>query len=378
MSGWGAVTWDIARAGGFVAYGLLTLSTAIGLALTLRWQSPRWPRLINAELHNFFTLLALIFTGIHVLAVWLDPFTRFGWSEVFVPFVSHYRPLWMALGIVSLYLGLAVGLSTWVRPWIGYTWWRRLHVLTLVMFGLVTVHGLATGSDTRTWWGLGIYIGSALLVGALLWIRLLVPVNERGRAHPVIAALTALSVLVGVAWTMLGPLEPGWNAVANNGQGSGARTALAAASSASPSPSAQQSSKGQNPFARAFTAQASGTLRQSGPDASGTVTLDVQATLSGGTQGVLHIQMQGQQTGSGNGGGGISITSTSVTLGTTAGTTLYQGRITAIENGSRLRMSAVLNATSGSGNAGQIQLQMVLLLNNGQVSGTVQGTPSAT
>ena len=63
---------------------------------------------------------------------------------------------------------------------------------------------------------------------------------------------------------------------------------------------------------------------------------------------------------------------------TPAGTTLYQGQITAIENGSRLRMSAVLNATSGSGNAGQIQLQMVLLLSSGQVSGTVQGTPSAT
>src|SRR5260370_16794660 len=107
MSVWQAVTWDVARAGGFTAFGLLTLSVAIGLALTLHWQSSRWPRLINSELHNFVTLLALIFTGVHVLAVWIDPFTNFGWNAVFIPFVSHYRALWMALGVVSLYMGIA-------------------------------------------------------------------------------------------------------------------------------------------------------------------------------------------------------------------------------------------------------------------------------
>ncbi len=169
MSVWQTVTWDVARAGGFTAYILLTLSVAWGLALTLHWQAPRWPRLINSELHNFLTLLALIFTGIHVLGVWLDPFTHFGWNEVFIPLASHYRPLWMAFGIVALYLGLAIGLSTWLRPLIGYKLWRSLHIFTLLSYLLVTIHGIATGSDTRTWWGMGIYLASILMVGTLLW-----------------------------------------------------------------------------------------------------------------------------------------------------------------------------------------------------------------
>jgi len=130
--------------GGFTAFGLLTVSVAIGLALTLRLQSASWPRIINSELHNFITLLALIFTGVHGLAAWIDPFTNFGWNEVFIPFASHYRPLWMALGIIALYLGIAIGISTWLRPHIGYKWWRRLHVLTLLLFA----HGIATGSDS--------------------------------------------------------------------------------------------------------------------------------------------------------------------------------------------------------------------------------------
>jgi len=187
MNIWETVTWNVARAGGFTAYVLLTLAVAVGLALSTQLQSPsRWPRLLNSELHNFLTLLSAIFIVVHVLAVWVDPFTRFGWSEVFIPLVSHYRSEWMALGIVALYLGIAIGISTWLRPLIGYTWWRRLHVLTLGIYALVTVHGIGTGSDTQTWWGLGIYLVSVVLVGSLLFRRLLAPASKRKHtpSHP--------------------------------------------------------------------------------------------------------------------------------------------------------------------------------------------------
>ena len=169
---WENVTWNIARTGGFTAYILLALAVIVGLALSTQIQSPaRWPRLINSELHNFLTLLSTIFLGVHILAVWIDPFTHFGWNEILIPLASHYRTIWMALGIVSLYLGLAIGLSTLIRPRIGYKWWRRLHVLTLGLFALATIHGLGTGSDTQTSWALGIYLVSSGLVSLLLCRR---------------------------------------------------------------------------------------------------------------------------------------------------------------------------------------------------------------
>ena len=373
MGVWQSITWDIARAGGFTAYILLTLSVAIGLALTLQWQSPgRWPRLLNSELHNFTTLLALIFTGIHVLAVWIDPFTSFGWNEVLIPFVSHYRPLWMAPGIVGLYLGLAIGLSTWLRPLIGYAWWRRLHVLTLVLYALVTVHGIATGSDTQTWWGVLIYTGSVALVGGLLLSRLLTPVNARSRSHPVIATLVGLLTLIGVIWTVSGPLQPGWNAVANNGNGSGSR--IAQAQSPGQSPAQKQSGNQQpssDPYASPFTAALQGTISQNGPDASGVITLHINATLSNGAQGTLVIVLQGQQTGD---DGGLSISSTQVTLGQNATTALYQGTLTGLRTERRWRMTALLNK---SGSSNQLALQIEMQVDNsGQVSGYVQGTPT--
>ncbi len=372
MSLWEAVTWDVARAGGFTAYVLLTLAVAIGLALSVHLQSPRWPRIINSELHNFLTLLSLIFIGVHVLAVWIDPFTRFGWNEVFIPLVSYYRPVWMALGIVALYLGLAIGISTWVRPWIGYTWWRRLHVFTLLAYALVTVHGIATGSDTQTWWGIAIYVASVALVGSLLFRRLLVPVNARSRSHPGFAVLIGIAVLVGIVWTLAGPLQSGWGAqagtiaTASAHSTTGKNTGGSSNNTITPS----QNTNGQDPFATAFTASAQGTMTQNGPDANGNETLHLNTTLSNGAQGTLTIVLQGQQEDGSD--GGLTITSTQVSLGTDANTSLYRGQLTSLNSERRWRMTAVL---TGAG-AKRVQVRITMFIaSDGQVSGTVQGTP---
>jgi len=213
---WDAVVWDVARAGGLAAYLLLTLSVALGLTLSLRWQRPRWPRLITNEMHSFVTLLTLVFVCVHVTAVWVDPFTRFGWRDVFIPLASSYRPLWLALGIVGLYLLLAVWISTQVRARIGYAWWRRLHTLAFAVYLLTTVHGLGTGTDTRQAWALGLYAGNVALVGVLLVKRLLTPAGARGRAHPRLAALTVVVVLGSIAWVATGPAHAGWSVIASH------------------------------------------------------------------------------------------------------------------------------------------------------------------
>jgi predicted ferric reductase len=179
MTIWQAVTWDVARAGGFMSYILLVLSVVAGLALSMQLQSPsRWPRLVNNELHNFLALISTIFLVVHVLAVWVDPFVKFGWREVFIPFVSQYNAPWMAIGIVAMYLGIAIGISTLLRPRIGYKMWRSIHFLTFGVFILSTLHGIGTGTDTRTWWGLAIYLVSIVLVGVLFCWRVFAATNK--------------------------------------------------------------------------------------------------------------------------------------------------------------------------------------------------------
>lgn len=173
MAGVNLLVWTVARAGGFTAYGLLTLSVVLGLALGLQWRSPRWPRFATTELHRFVTLLTLVFLALHVLAITVDPFMRFRLVEILVPFASHYRPLWMGLGVVAAWLALAVWLSTRLQRLIGYRAWRRLHYATIAVYLLATIHGFATGTDTHTAWAPLLYGTSLLAVGALLVVRVL-------------------------------------------------------------------------------------------------------------------------------------------------------------------------------------------------------------
>ena len=112
---WRAVTWDAARAAGITSYLLLTACVALGLVLGQRWQWRRWPRVLSNEAHGYLALLALVFIVVHVSAVAIDPFTRFGLGDVLVPFVAAYRPLWLDARDRGPYLLLAVWLSTRLR-----------------------------------------------------------------------------------------------------------------------------------------------------------------------------------------------------------------------------------------------------------------------
>ena len=381
MSLWEAITWDAARAGGFTAYLLVTLSVLLGLALSLRWQ-PRWfPRLISYELHVWITVLSFIFLGIHIFASWIDPFTRFGLGELLIPFVSHYRPLWMALGIVALYLSLAVTLSLFVRRQIGYTWWLRLHELSFALWALATIHGLGTGSDTRTIWGIELDIVSAILVCGLLCVRLLQPVTPGGRIHPVWASLVGVALAVAIIWTALGPLRPGWNTIANNGNGSGGVAQAAgnlSASGATNTP-ATSATTSDAPFSQPFTASAQGDLSGGADPDTGQPILSLDLNLSGAQQGVLRIQLWEQSGDNGNDDDGdhgddrgAIVTNSRVTLGADNATPLYQGSVTTLQGG---YMVAQLNAAQ----SGQpdIQLTINLQQQGDSLSGTVSGMPLA-
>ena len=140
---------------------------ALGLALTLRWRSPAWPTFISEGLHRYLTTVLFVFLVIHIVTIWLDPFTKFSLADVLIPFVSSYKPVWMALGILSAELAFALGLSIYIRERIGYRAWRVAHYATNVIFPLAYVHALGTGTDTHAWWGVAFYLATGIPVASL-------------------------------------------------------------------------------------------------------------------------------------------------------------------------------------------------------------------
>ena len=267
------LTWDIARIGGFTAYGLMLASVVIGLVLSLRWKSVRYPRFVTNELHRFVTLLALVFSVVHGVAVAIDPFIKLSLPELLVPLISHYRPVWMAFGIVAGDLLLAIYLSERIRSRIGYDWWRRFHTLAFVVYVFVTIHGLGTGSDARTPWAIALYVGGAIIVGSLLAWRLW-PTGAVGRLRPALLVGAAGTVLAIGAWAGTGPLAPGWAAAA----GSVATPPPVAAAAVARPTAAPATTRIELPFQATLNGSATQT------DANGG-TLVIDAKLSGGVTG---------------------------------------------------------------------------------------------
>lgn len=203
------IDWYAARAGGIVAYLLLTAVVLLGLTLASRKRLAHWPRFAITDVHRFAGLLAAAFISIHLLAIGLDSYTPFSLSQLVVPFTAHYRPLWTALGIVAAELLFAVGAANAVRTRIPYRWWRRTHMLTFVVWGAATAHGIGAGTDTPTGWMTLLFVACvASVLAALAW-RL-----ARGRlATPHLAGLVAAAGVLGTAAVVaLGDLPHGGHA----------------------------------------------------------------------------------------------------------------------------------------------------------------------
>ena len=148
--------WYLTRAGGAVSLLLLTATVVLGVVEVSRWSSERWPRFVLDGLHRNVSLLALMTLSIHIVSAVLDSFAPVRITDVVVPFVSAYRPLWLGLGALAFDILLAVTLTSLARMRLGHKTWRAVHWAAYACWPLALLHGLGTGTDTRSFWMLAL------------------------------------------------------------------------------------------------------------------------------------------------------------------------------------------------------------------------------
>ena len=105
--------------------------------------------------------------------------------------VIGYRPVFTALGIAAAYLAALLGLSFYLRRWIGPRRWRRLHRLMAVVYALALVHALGAGTDAGTPWLRTVLLGTAVPLVPLLVLRRRTAAR-RARRRPVPASSEAV------------------------------------------------------------------------------------------------------------------------------------------------------------------------------------------
>jgi methionine sulfoxide reductase heme-binding subunit len=146
------VFWLASRALGIVAIVLLAVSVALGLAMAGRLAGrPGLPARLK-RLHEASALVALGLIVSHAGVLLADGWLRPGIAGIALPFQLGYRPVWTGIGIIAGWLALILGLSFYVRKWIGTRTWRWLHRWTLVVYVLAVGHALGAGTDGRSTW----------------------------------------------------------------------------------------------------------------------------------------------------------------------------------------------------------------------------------
>lgn len=184
--------WYTSRSTGLVALVLFTIVVILGTLVATRIGGSIVGRFELNELHRSLSMVAVIFLVIHIATTVFDSYVSTGVLSAFLPFVSKYRPVQVAIGTIAFDLTLAVWVSSLLKARMDNTAWRAIHWFSWPAFAAALVHGLLTGTDTRHHWAFYLVIGCAVAGAASgvwrIWGR---PTRAGGR--------TALSPLAPAA-----------------------------------------------------------------------------------------------------------------------------------------------------------------------------------
>ena len=167
--------WWVTRAAGIVAWVVVAAAVVWGLLASTKMIRRRGAPAWILDLHRYLGTLTIVFVVIHVAAIWLDSFVHFDTKQLFVPFTASWRPHAVAWGIFSTYLLVAIQTTSWAMRKLPRKLWHRVHLLSIPMLAMATVHGFLAGTDRANravqWSAFAVGLGVVFFVS----VRLLSP-----------------------------------------------------------------------------------------------------------------------------------------------------------------------------------------------------------
>lgn len=142
------------------AYGLMCLTLCLGVMTVTGWGRHAVSRKAMRAAHLSLATLTIVFAVVHAVCFRFLPSGPMPLEHLLVPNVRH------GLGVVSLYLMVAIALSACLHGWTAYRRWVWLHRTAYLAIPLGALHSLlgalANGHLSVLWLG-----GITLLVPAV-------------------------------------------------------------------------------------------------------------------------------------------------------------------------------------------------------------------
>lgn len=176
--------WWASRAFGFVAYVALWLAMLTGVLLSSARLPGSLDRKVLFELHQQWTLAAVIATTLHVLATVTNPHASIGPAEALIPYASAELRGPMALGALAFWLLGLLAVSSWLRTRIAPRTWRAIHTLAFGSFVVALAHSVSAGTDTGFAAVPLLYIATGLILGGATVVRAAASARHRRPAEP--------------------------------------------------------------------------------------------------------------------------------------------------------------------------------------------------
>jgi predicted ferric reductase len=167
-----ALIWELIRGSGILAYIMLSVSTLLGMAISMRALDRFTKRAHVYEEHQSISIVALALTFVHGATLLLDKYITFSATDILVPFAADWRPVAVALGIVSVYIMAVVTGTSYVRRYIGQKAWRAIHYSSFLAWLFAALHGITAGSDSGELWVQYMYLVTISAVLLMLVVRL--------------------------------------------------------------------------------------------------------------------------------------------------------------------------------------------------------------
>jgi len=177
------VWWYLARASGMVAWALLVASLVWGVLLATRVLRPHDRPAWLLDLHRWLGSLALAMVGLHIASLIGDSFVHFGAADVLVPLASAWRPVPVALGVLSLYLLAAVEATSLAMRRLPRRAWRGVHLTSYGLVWLVSLHAGLAGTDVFNLAYRGVALVLTVAAVAATYVGLLAPRRPRRAAN---------------------------------------------------------------------------------------------------------------------------------------------------------------------------------------------------
>lgn len=169
--------WYAARATGYVAWALLTASVVSGLLFSTRLAKRRVTPAWMLDLHRFLGGASVGFIGVHLLGLVADTYVHFGAADLLIPLASSWRREAVALGVVALYLVMAVEVSSLLMRRLPRHLWRTIHLGSYGAFWLATFHLLTAGTDSGNPLS---QLAATLAIALVVFLSLLRALEGRG------------------------------------------------------------------------------------------------------------------------------------------------------------------------------------------------------